>query len=313
MASVYFLACARENEGGGIYRYEFSESEKPHKVGYFACDRPTYAAVKDGEIYVLLRNAFGENSGCLRIDRQLMEAGGLFPTLGEEACHIYAADEGCYIANYGSGSVSLDGRAVVVRSGSGPDRVRQDGPHTHFVGPTPDGLLAVTDLGTDTVAIYDRGLTLVSEARVPAGHGVRHLVFSRDGKFIYTINELVPSVSTFAYADGRATLLSTTPIPCRVSTATGAAICLTSDGRLFASVRDENIICEFVARGENVTLVRTFDCRGRGPRDFDFVHGRLFCANELSGTVTVFDARTLEYQCSLPIPRALGVTSFPNE
>ena len=54
----------------------------------------------------------------------------------------------------------------------------------------------------DTVFVYDRNLDYVSKARVPDGYGARHLALSPDGKYVYCVNELVSSVTVFAYERG---------------------------------------------------------------------------------------------------------------
>jgi hypothetical protein len=67
----------------------------------------------------------------------------------------------------------------------------------------------------DTLAIYDKNLRLISESKVPSGYGIRHLVFSKDGTYIYAVNELVPSISVFEYAKGKAELVNTVKINCK--------------------------------------------------------------------------------------------------
>jgi 6-phosphogluconolactonase len=68
--------------------------------------------------------------------------------------------------------------------------------------------IATADLGIDKVQIFrlnNGGLTLVSEASSPPGSGPRHVAFHPSGRVLYVINELVDTVSVFAYdaATGR--------------------------------------------------------------------------------------------------------------
>jgi len=147
------------------------------------------------------------------------------------AAHIAVHPSGKFLltAQYGGGSTALFpldaegmlGEAVIYEHEGGSQVVekRQDSPHPHWCGFSPDGKFAfVPDLGTDNIHIYqvDADTPTISRhgvaASVPGG-GPRHMRFSADGKFIYLLNELSLSVSTFAYdaAEGTAELLSTTP------------------------------------------------------------------------------------------------------
>ena len=96
---------------------------------------------------------------------------------------------------------------------------RQDSPHPHWAGFSPDGKYAlIPDLGLDQIVIYkvDTQKPAIIEhgvgQSVPGG-GPRHMRFSTDGKFIYLLNELSLSVTTFAWdaKKGTAKRLTTTP------------------------------------------------------------------------------------------------------
>lgn len=147
------------------------------------------------------------------------------------AAHIAVHPSGKFLltAQYGGGSTALfpidgDGKLgdSVVHEHEGGSQVverRQESPHPHWCGFSPDGNYAfVPDLGTDNIHIYkvDVGAGSIAKhglaASVPGG-GPRHMRFSADGKFIYLLNELSLSVSTFAYdaGNGTASLVSTTP------------------------------------------------------------------------------------------------------
>lgn len=147
------------------------------------------------------------------------------------AAHIAVHPSGKFLltAQYGGGSTAFfpldgDGKlgASVVHEHEGGSKVvdrRQDSPHPHWCGFSPDGKFAfVPDLGTDNIHIFKVDLDIPAmtahgvAASVPGG-GPRHMRFSVDGKFIYLLNELSLSVTTFAYdaAAGTAKSLTTTP------------------------------------------------------------------------------------------------------
>lgn len=144
--------------------------------------------------------------------------------------HIAVHPSGKFLltAQYGGGSTalfSLDDAGVLKRprisehqGGSKVVGRRQDSPHPHWCGFSPDHRYAlVPDLGLDQVVVYKIDLDGPSIQQVGvgqsvAGGGPRHMRFSVDGRFIYLLNELSLSVTTFAWdaAKGTAKKLSTT-------------------------------------------------------------------------------------------------------
>ena len=146
-------------------------------------------------------------------------------------CHISVHPSGKFLltAQYGGGSVALFpldgngklGKPTVIEHTGGSKVVdrRQDSPHPHWTGFSPDGNYAlIPDLGLDQIVIYkvDSSEPAISPhgvgQSVPGG-GPRHMRFSTDGKFVYLLNELSLSVTTFTWDDqnGQAKRLSTTP------------------------------------------------------------------------------------------------------
>ena len=147
------------------------------------------------------------------------------------ACHISVHPTGKFLltAQYGGGSVAIfplgkDGvlKNPTVIEHKGSSKVvakRQDAPHPHWVGFSPDGKYAlIPDLGLDQIVIYQ--VDVDKPAIIPHGKsnsipggGPRHMRFSIDGKFIYLLNELSLSITTFAWDAQRGTAkrLTTTP------------------------------------------------------------------------------------------------------
>jgi 6-phosphogluconolactonase len=288
---IYILSCETIENKGGIYAYELTKNGTLEKRAYFPCDRPMYAVKCEKALCVLLRQPFKNSnfSGYFFVDENLQNATEIKDTQGVVACHLCVEKDDVYIVNYLSGNIVKNGEIIEQRQGKSVHPIRQTEPHTHFVGQTPDGYLAVCDLGTDTLAIYDNNLYLISESKVLSGYGIRHLVFSKDGKYMYAVNELVPSVSFFEYAKGKAELVNTVKINCKNEKANGAAIRLSADGKyLYVSLREENAICVFEANGEELTLLQKTYCGGDSPRDFDVCGKYLIVCNENSGNVVVY-------------------------
>ncbi len=287
---IYILSCTDIQNGGGIYSFSLSEKEMK-QTGYFPCDRPMYSIKSDTHICTLLRAPFeGKTySGYFFCDEKLENSTSIISTKGVVACHLDVIKNDVYAVNYLSGNIVKNGDIIAKRQGKSIHPTRQSEPHTHFVKQTHDGYFAVCDLGTDTLAFYDKNLNLYSEEKVNPGYGIRHLSFSLDNKFIYSINELIPSVSVFSYTDGKAKLLSTFDIKTTNPKANGAGIRISDDGKLlYVSLREENVICVFSIDNEKITLLQKVDCKGNSPRDFNIFNKLLVCTNELSNSVTIF-------------------------
>lgn len=143
--------------------------------------------------------------------------------MGECACHIAATGGDTYIANYLSGNVVKNCHVCVPHEGEGVNLPRQDMPHTHFAAFSLDKTrVFCCDLGLDGIFVYDRNLNEISRATVPAGYGVRHLVLTKDGRNVYAVNELVPSVTVFAFDGDRLIRKATATLPCEEKTSTAA-------------------------------------------------------------------------------------------
>ena len=288
---IYILSCDTIANKGGIYAYNLTKNGSLKQTGYFPCDRPMYAVKCEKGLCVLLRQPFlNDNfSGYFYIDESLKTATEIKSTQGVVACHLCVDNNDVFIVNYLSGNIVKNGEVITQRKGKSVHTIRQTEPHTHFVDKTPDEYLAVCDLGTDALAFYDKNLQLISETKVPSGYGIRHLTFAKDGRYIYAVNELVPSISIFSYKGGKAELTNTVKIDCKNEKANGAAIRLSKDGKyLYISLREENVICVYEINDENLTLIQTMDCGGDSPRDFNIFGDYLFCANEKSNSITLF-------------------------
>ena len=291
---IYILSCETIENGGGIYGYNLIEDGKLEKRAYFSCDRPMYAVKCKKGLCVLLRQPFenGNNSGYFVVDEALQKHTDIVDTQGVVACHLAVDGKDVYTVNYLSGNLVKNGEIITQRTGKSIHPTRQTEPHTHFVGPAFDGYLAVCDLGTDSLAFYDKNLQFISESKVPSGYGIRHLVFSKDGKYVYAVNELIPSISVFAYDNGSARLLQTRDIACKHEKANGAAIRISDSGKyLFVSLREENAIAMYALNGERIELLQRIDCGGDGPRDFNIFGEHIVCCNEKSNNVTVLRVR----------------------
>lgn len=233
------------------------------------------------------------------------------------AAHVGVHPSGRFLltAQYGGGSVALfpldaEGRigAATLTEHEGGSRVferRQDAPHPHWVGFSPDGRFAlVPDLGLDGIVIYrvDTDKPAIVRhgfaASVPGG-GPRHMRFSPDGRFIYLLNELSLSVTTYAWdaAAGTARLIATVPALSEEAKAgesfnSAAEIVVHPSGRfVYSSNRGHDTVSVFSANPGTsaLQLVQLHPVRGAFPRNINLAPGAgwLLAAGQDSNTVAV--------------------------
>lgn len=232
------------------------------------------------------------------------------------AAHLCLDRDGklLFTAQYGGGSTAVfpigdDGSlgersCLVEHEGSGPNEARQQGPHPHWVGTSPDNrFLFVPDLGADKVFIYriDHANASIEEhgagIAVPGG-GPRHMKFSKDGTRIYLLNELLLSVTHFDYDPEAGTMervhtLSTLPERLREVPNKASEIRLHPSGKfVYAANRGNDTIAVFAVddRSGHLAFVEREAIRGSWPRNFNLdPEGRwLVAAGRYSNTLSVF-------------------------
>lgn len=238
------------------------------------------------------------------------------PTRGADPCHLVVDRSGkwLFVANYSGGSVSVfpisdDGSvgeaAQVVQQGgaTNADPVRQEAAHAHSVDMSPDNkLLYVSDLGADQIVVYNFDaqtgkIEMRSTAKMKLGAGPRHLTFSRDGRFAYSIQELTASIATLKHDPSTGSmeeLQMISTLPNGVSGPTsGAEIAIEPSGRfLYASNRGHDSIAGFSIDAEQGRLMALghVSTQGKSPRHFAIdPEGRhLLVVNQDSGNLTTF-------------------------
>ena len=318
MKQLYIASCVA---GGGIYRYRL-ENDRLSLLDKTPCDRPMYMAREGDTLYVLLRAPFerSEESGVItyriREDGSLTDPTPPVSTAGTVGCHIAVSDGDIYVANYVSGSVSRLGGACDKHEGKGKDPKRQDAPHAHSVTLSPSGkYLLSADLGLDRIYVYDRALRLVSTVEAEAGSGPRHMVFSRDGKYLYVLNELASTVTSYLWKEGlleRLESVSTLNEENERNPSIAAAIRLSSDGALlYATNRGENTVAVFSVKDERLTKLASYPTEGDEPRDFALLADEEYAivTNQFSDCILLYrhENGRLTPLASLPIKAPLAV------
>jgi 6-phosphogluconolactonase len=239
------------------------------------------------------------------------------PSRGAGPCYISLDKTNAFVlvANYDSGNIAsfpvmTDGTlrtasGFVQHSGSGPDKDRQEGPHAHWIGTSPDNRFAlVADLGLDEVIIYgfdsSTGTFMPSNngfGKVNPGAGPRHVAFSPNGKFVYVLTEMESSVTAFSYNAKSGTLAKLQTLfalpPHYSGRKEAAEIAVHPSGRfLYTSNRGHDSIAIFAIDERKGTLrsLGQVLTGGKTPRHFavDPTGTYLLAENQESNSIVIF-------------------------
>lgn len=220
-------------------------------------------------------------------------------------------------AQYGGGSTAMfelnDEGGIVGRTdlkkhsgGSGVVKGRQDKPHAHWVGTSPDNrFVMVPDLGLDKVVIWNLDLEALQLTEhgfgsCPPGGGPRHMKFHPDGKHIYVLNELELSVTVFDYDVEKGTMKEIQTIPtvseeakAKEKSNSASEIRVHPSGKfVYAANRGHDTITVFTVDADDakLTLVENEPVRGSWPRNFnlDPTGKWLIAAGRNSNSAAVF-------------------------
>src|SRR5688572_8476459 len=306
----------------GIYRATFDTATGKLTPAVLAAEigNPGFLALHpDGDkLYAVANFTGGPGAAAYRIAKDgALEAINTSPTGDGGGAHIAVHPSGKFLltAQYGGGSVALfpldaSGRLGTAKlsrheGGSRVMEKRQDAPHPHYVGFSPDGRFAlVPDLGLDGIVIYrvnaaEGAIERHGFAASVRGGGPRHLKFSPDGKFIYLLNELTSSVTSFAWdaAAGTARQLGTVAAlsdaaKAKESFNAAAEIVVHGNGRfLYSSNRGHDTVTVYRAEPASAALevIQLQPVRGAFPRNINLAPGDgwLLAAGADSNTVSV--------------------------
>ncbi|MDQ0198759.1 lactonase family protein [Neobacillus ginsengisoli] len=315
-----YIGTYTKGESEGVYSFILDTNEaKIVDVKVAAkLENPTYLTISKDNRYLYAVSKEGESGGvaAFTLNNSTGELNFINSQMlaGSSPCHVSVDSENRYVfsANYHKGSVEAhlinqaDGSiqpaaSIIKHEGSGPDS-RQEKPHTHYAGVTPnEKYLAVVELGTDALITYevnDQGkLTEVSRLATPPGSGPRHLAFHPNNKFAYIMTEFSSEVIVLDYnaEDGHfkeKQYISTLPDDFKENNQ-GSAIHISSDGRfVYAGNRGHNSIAVFSVNQETgeLSFVERTSSEGDWPRDFSLDPTEKFMvgSNQESGNLVLY-------------------------
>lgn len=304
----------------GIYVYEFDAGNGEFKLKNSSekVVSPSYLSVSGNNKFVYAVNENGAQSSVSAFSYD--SAGGKLKllnanaSLGADPCHLINDDKNVIIANYSGGSIAVfkknadgsitEGQQLIQHEGKGPNAGRQEKAHVHQVVFSPDKKFVLSnDLGQDKVFVYKYNpgskheiLTLKEAVKVKAGSGPRHLTFSKDGKFVYLVQELDGTLTTLSYdkSGSLKVIAETSILPKGFTGGTGAAAIKTSpDGNfLYVSDRvDANSISVYkIQKNGGIELVENVSTLGKGPRDFaiDPTGNYLLAGHQYTNDIIIF-------------------------
>jgi 6-phosphogluconolactonase len=335
-----------DSKGIYVFRYD-AASGKTVSLGVAAeTSNPSFLAADPTHrrLYAVneVANYKGQTSGAVSafdVDHKTGKLSLLNETAsrGADPCYIALDKTGKFVlvANYTSGNLAVfpladngsltESSAFVQHHGKGINPERQEGPHAHWIETTPDNRFAIAaDLGLDELLVYHFDAahgTLTPNSppfgKAEAGSGPRHIAIQRDAKFVYAINELNSSVTSFSF-DSRSGVLhlvqTVSTLPQGFTKQNdGAEIHLHPNGKfLYASNRgDDSIVVFSVDKSTgHLNMVGRFPTQGKTPRNFEIdpTGSRLLVANEDSNTIVVFQIDGQSGQLS-PTGEVLSVPS----
>ncbi len=235
---VFIGTYTNKTKSKGIYAYLFDPGVgKLTSLGVAAeSEDPSFLAVHPSGKYLYAVNEvdhFGaQKSGAVSAFAINHKTGKLTllnqaATRGAGPCHVSLDKTGKFalVANYDGGSVATfpvhddgslgEAAGFVQHHGSRVNKERQEAPHSHWIGVSPDNRFVIeANLGLHVLPVYhfnagNGDLSPVEPfVKVNPGAGPRHLAFHPNGKFAYVLTEMGSSVTAFAYKASNGSLSS---------------------------------------------------------------------------------------------------------
>jgi 6-phosphogluconolactonase len=347
-----FVGTYTNTDSKGIYIYEFNSAN-----GQFnwisntdSVTNPSYLTISKDEKFVYAVNetnginpgrvtaySFNKKNGTLHFLNTTASG-------GDDPCYISTTSDNKWltVANYTSGTATVfpinkNGTIAPYSQIIYDSIYRNSGeiatPHVHETVFSPDEKYLLTpDLGLDEIITYrfdsaiKQPLILTSAAftKSEKGSGPRHLVFSKNKRFVYLMHEMDGTVTAYDYNKGKLSKIQ------KIATfpegfagrKDGAEICISPDGKfLYASDRgDLNTIAIFSIDpvSGKLTLKGTESTFGKGPRNFiiDPTGNYLLAANQDSRNIVIFkrDRETgllIKTDKEIKIPRPVCLQMIP--
>lgn len=304
-----YVGTYTNGDSEGIYRLQFNTKtgKLSNKTLAVATQNPSFISFSPNKKYIY---AAGESS-ISAVSAFKVELDGTLKLIntvssnGKGPCHVSVNDQGnkAVVSNYHGGNISIypinkDGSlseaSQVFNHNTGEKLARAHSAQFY------KDLLYVADLGMNAVYLYtlkDHAYNLVSPAivKTTGNPGPRHFTLSKDGKFIYIINEYGSSITSVKKTnDGFEAIDYDSTLDNNYKGKNSCAdIHLSKDERfLYGSNRGENSIAVFKRNPLDGTIekIQNISVHGDWPRNFtiDPTGKFVLVANKKSNNISVF-------------------------
>ncbi len=324
-----YIGTYTDGSSKGIYQAKFNSQTGELSNFQLAAETqdPSYIAYSPNKkfIYAVGEGGTGTVSAFKVKENETLEFLNTVPSNGGAPCHISInpAGDKAVVSNYVGGNVSLyeikaDGTlkpAFQVFEYNTKDKAS----HAHSAQFFNSSLF-VSDLGMDAIYLYtlnndNKTYDLVSSSSVSIQEkaGPRHFVITKDGQFIYNINEYASTVtaskkeiSGFFLIDNYSTLSK----DYKKANSCADIHLSKNENFLYGSNRGENTIVVFKRNSVDGTLtqIQNIDVEGEWPRNFtiDPTGKFLLVANQHSNNISIFkinpESGILSYLSSAKTP-----------
>lgn len=315
LIGTYTQTC--DSKGIYVYNFDAKTGDFSFKNATEKVINPSYLTVSKDNNFVYSVNEFGAESTVSSFSYN--PTSGKLDLLnkqsskGADPCYIINDDKNVIVANYSGGNISVFGKnsdgslaeakQVIQHYGKGSNLQRQKSAHVHMVHFSPDKkFVLANDFGNDRIYSYSYNpdaagtvLELKDTVSVKSGSGPRHLTFSKNGKFVYLLQELDGALSVFSYSNGTLKKIDETTVLAKdfKGTFSAADIHISPDGKfLYASNRGEanNITIFKVLKNGKLLLKGQTSSLGKGPRNFaiDPTGNFLLVAHQYTNDIVIF-------------------------
>lgn len=310
----------------GIYAADFDTSTGELSGISLAveAENPTFLDISPDESVVYSVNEMRQFQGnptgsvsgfTLNRNSAVMTAINQVASRGGGPTHITVDHTGrcVFAANYGGGSVisffaDEKGRlsdTVSFFQYTADSEKHERRPHAHRVTVSPDNrFLLVNDLGLDVIHVYrlDAATAKLTPHdppawRATAGYGPRALRFHPNGRWVYCVNELKPTVNVLEWDSSRGTLttvqdVSLVPEGYQGKSAPGDIVFDKRTRFAYVTSRLDDFMATFTVSPKTgkLTFLEKTSCGGQRPRHLalDPIDRWLLVANQDSDNIAIF-------------------------
>lgn len=292
------------SEDAGIYEVQFRPQENKFEILSTNNDslNPVHIQIKDN--YLFSANEIDEVA---RVSSFKINPDGSLALInridgsGHGTCDITVSDDIIYAANYGSGnmfSVVFEEDGSLAEIMSSMEHIGEE-PRSHSTILARNGnFLYEANLGLDRIFCYEvypegilRALPIQQSVKLDDNEGPRHMTISRDGQYLYVINEYGNSIYSYKINNDNGVLEFIEKIQLVDDVECYAAdIHSSKDGMyLYASLRGLDEIALIKVDEGRLEKVETFATGGKWPRSFRISDDNeyMFITNQHSNNVVV--------------------------